>query len=111
VSEELFYDPAVIKVIRRILVSAGIRAEHDLEEVTNEVVLACIKQVRKTGRPPKDVAEAIAIARPIAKRMGASWVRTRIRRGKSNLASQKTPTSTPASRIPQSTRSTSSASS
>jgi DNA-directed RNA polymerase specialized sigma24 family protein len=85
VSEALFYDPAVIKVIRAILVSTGIRAEHDLEEATHEVVLACIQQVRKTGRPPKDVAEAIAIARPIAKRKGAGWARTRIRRGKSNL--------------------------
>jgi hypothetical protein len=31
-SEALFYDPAVLKVIRAILVSKGIRAEQDLEE-------------------------------------------------------------------------------
>jgi hypothetical protein len=83
-SESLFYDPAVLKVIRAILVSAGIRSEPDLEDAIGEVVLACIEHVRKTGRPPKDVAEAIAIARPIARGDGLDAARKRARRSKRN---------------------------
>jgi hypothetical protein len=83
-SDGLFYDPAVLKVIRAILVSGGIRAEQDLEDAIGEVVLACIEHVRGTGRPPEDVAGAIAIARPIARGDGIDAARKRARRGKSN---------------------------
>ena len=72
-SEALFYDPAVLKVIRAILVSKGIRAEQDLEDAIGEVVLACIEYVRQTGRPPKNVDEAKAIARTVANRHGVGY--------------------------------------
>jgi hypothetical protein len=84
-SEALFYDPAVLKVIRAILVSKGIRAEQDLEDAIGEVVLACIEYVRRTGRPPKNADEAIAIARTVANRHGVGEVRKRVRRGKHNV--------------------------
>jgi hypothetical protein len=83
-SDDLFYEPAVLKVIRAILVSGGIRSEPDLEDAIGEVVLACIEHVRETGRPPKDVPEAIAIARPIARGDGLDAARKRARRGKSH---------------------------
>ncbi len=83
-SDRLFYDPAVLKVIRAILVSSGIRSEPDLEDAIGEVVLACIEHVRKTGRPPEDVSAAIAIARPIARAKGIDLARKRGRRGKSD---------------------------
>jgi hypothetical protein len=86
-SDALFYDRAVLKVIRAILVSTGIRGEQDLEDGIGEVVLACIEHVRSTGRPPKDVAEAIAIARPIAGRDAVDAARMRARRRKSNEGS------------------------
>jgi hypothetical protein len=84
-SEALFYDPAVLNVVRAIVVSRGIRAEQDLEDAIGEVVLACIEYVRRTGRPPEDVAQAIAIARLIANRHGVSEARKRVRRGKRNV--------------------------
>jgi hypothetical protein len=83
-SEALFYHPTVRKVIRAVLVSKGIRAEPDLEDAINEVVLACIEYVHRTGRPPKDVAEAAAIARRIASADGIDAARGRRRRSKSN---------------------------
>lgn len=83
-SDGLFYDPAVLKVIRAILVSGGIRAEHDLEDAIGEVVLACLEHVRDRGRPPGNVAAAIAIARPIARADGVDAARKRARRGKRN---------------------------
>jgi DNA-directed RNA polymerase specialized sigma24 family protein len=84
VSEALFYAPAVLKVIRHVLVSTGVRGKQDLEDVTADVVVDCIEHVRKTGRPPENVAVAIAIARPIAERRGIDWVRKRVRHGKSD---------------------------
>jgi hypothetical protein len=83
-SEALFYDPAVLKAIRAILVSKGIRGEQDLEDAIGEVVLACIEHVRQTGRPPRDVAEAIAIARTVARADAVDAARKRARRGKSD---------------------------
>jgi hypothetical protein len=83
-SEALFYDPAVLKVIRAILMSEGIRAEHDLEDGIGEVVLACIEQVRSTGRPPENVAAAIAMVRAVARRDAVDAARKRARRGKSH---------------------------
>jgi hypothetical protein len=83
-SDGLFYDAAVLKVIRAILVSKGIRSEQDLEDAIGEVVLACVEQVRDTGRSPKDVPGAIAVARPIARAEGIDAARKRARRGKSN---------------------------
>jgi DNA-directed RNA polymerase specialized sigma24 family protein len=83
-SDGLFDDPAVLKVIRAILVSSGTRAEQDLEDAIREVVLACIEHVRDTGRPPGDVSAAIAIARPIARGDGIDAARKRGRRGRSN---------------------------
>lgn len=77
-SESLFYDPAVLRVIRAILVSKGIRRTQELEDAIADVVLLCIEYVRKTGRPPRDVPEAIAIARPIAQGYGVDQVRKRI---------------------------------
>jgi DNA-directed RNA polymerase specialized sigma24 family protein len=82
VSEELFYHPAVLKVIRHVLMSAGIRDKQDLDDVTADVVVDCIEYVRKTGRPPENIAVAIAIARPTAERRGVDWVRKRVRHGK-----------------------------
>ncbi|MDP9037241.1 MAG: hypothetical protein M3O50_20780, partial [Myxococcota bacterium] len=84
-SEAFFYDPALLKVVRAILLSKGVRAEQDLEDAIGEVVLACIERVRRSGRPPEHVAEAIAIVRPIARAHGVDEARKRIRRGKSNL--------------------------
>ena len=84
-SDALFYDPAVLKVVRAILVSNGIRAEHDLEDAIGEVVLDCIEYVRRSGRPPGDVAQAIALARPIARARSVDEARKRFRRGASNL--------------------------
>jgi DNA-directed RNA polymerase specialized sigma24 family protein len=83
-SDGLFYDAAVLKVIRVILVSRGIRAEQDLEDAIGEVVLACIEHVRGTGRPPENVPAAIAVARPIAYAQGIDAARKRARRRKSN---------------------------
>ena len=83
-AEDLFYDPAVIKVIRAVLKSTGVRGKQDLEDLTGDVVVDCIEYVRKTGLPPENVAEAIAIARPIAERTGIDWVRKRVRHGKSD---------------------------
>jgi len=84
VAEELFYDRAVIKVIRAVLKATGVRGKQDLEDLTGDVVVDCIEYVRKTGLPPENVAEAIAIARPIAERTGIDWVRKRVRHGKSD---------------------------
>src|SRR5450755_2317217 len=81
-SDHLFSDPPVLKVIRAILVSRGIRAEHELEDAIGEVVLACIELVRSTGRPPEDVAQAIAIARPIARADATDAARKRARPSK-----------------------------
>jgi DNA-directed RNA polymerase specialized sigma24 family protein len=83
-SDGFFYDRAVLKVIRAVLVSKGIRAEPDLEDAIGEVVLACIEHVRSTGRPPEDVAGAIAMARPIARADAIDAARKRARRGKRN---------------------------
>jgi DNA-directed RNA polymerase specialized sigma24 family protein len=83
-SDGLFYEPAVLEVVRAILVSKGIRAEPDLEDAIGDVVLACIEHVRRTGRPPEDVAGALAIARPVASAEGVDAARRRVRRGKSN---------------------------
>lgn len=84
-SDARFYDPAVLKVVRAIVVSRGIRAEQDLEDAIGEVVLACIEYVRRTARPPEDVAQAIAIARRVANRHGVDEARKRVRRGKRNV--------------------------
>jgi DNA-directed RNA polymerase specialized sigma24 family protein len=81
-SEALFYDARVIKVIRAVLRSTGIRQEEDLQDWTQTVLEKCIRQVRASGRPPKDVTEAIKIARRIAKRVGIDELRKRVRRGK-----------------------------
>ena len=83
-SDDLFYDPAVIRAIRAILVSKGIRAEQDLEDAVGEVVLACIEYVRETGRPLSNLAEAIAIARRIAHGDAVDRVRKRAYRGKTD---------------------------
>ncbi len=83
-SEALFYDPAALKVVRAILVSSGIRGTQDLEDAIHAVVLKSIEHVRRTGRPPETVDEAIAIARPIAKTRGLDEARKRVRRGKAN---------------------------
>jgi DNA-directed RNA polymerase specialized sigma24 family protein len=83
-SDGLFYDAAVLKVIRAVLVSKGIRAEQDLEDAIGDVVLACIEHVRDTGRPPQDVPGAIAIARPVARARGIDAARKRARRAKRN---------------------------
>jgi DNA-directed RNA polymerase specialized sigma24 family protein len=80
-SEDLFNDPAVVRVIRAVLVSKGIPAQQ-LDDAIADVRLKCIERVRETGRPPKDVAEASAIARPIAGKHGIDEARTRIRRAK-----------------------------
>ena len=83
-SDGLFYDAAVLKAIRAVLVSKGIRSEPDLEDAIGEVVLGCIEHVRETGRPPEDVPAAIAIARPVAHAEGVDAARKRARRGKRN---------------------------
>jgi hypothetical protein len=83
-SEALFYDPAVLKVVRAILASRGIRGEQDLEDGIGEVVLACIEHVRRTGRPPEGAEEAIVIARSIASAHGVDEARKRLHRSKSN---------------------------
>ena len=77
--------PAVLRAVRAILVSRGIRGEHDLEDAIGEVVLACIEYVRRTGRPPKNEDQAVAIARIVANRHGVGEVRKRVRRGKQNV--------------------------
>jgi hypothetical protein len=84
-SEALFYAPAVLRAVRAILVSRGIRGEHDLEDAIGEVVLACIEYVRRTGRPPENEDQAVAIARIVANRHGVGEVRKRVRRGKQNV--------------------------
>jgi hypothetical protein len=84
-SEALFNSPEVRKVIRAVLVSKGVR--DDLENEIEAVVLKCIEQVRKTGRPPADVKEAIALARAIAETHGDDQVRKRARRAKANTGS------------------------
>ncbi len=84
-SEALFYAPAVLRAVRAILVSRGIRGEHDLEDAIGEVVLACIEYVRRTGRPPENEEQAVAIARVVANRHGVGEVRKRVRRGKHNV--------------------------
>jgi len=83
-SDGLFYDPAVLKVIRAILVSGGIRAEADLEDAIGDVVLACIEHVHARGWPPENVAAAIAIARPIARADSVDAARKRVRRARRN---------------------------
>ena len=84
-SDGLFYDPAVLKVIRAILVSRGIRAEQDLEDAIGDVVLACIEYVRETGRPPEDVAGGDRHRPAHRARDGASTRReSASRRGKTN---------------------------
>ncbi len=84
---ELFYDPDVLKMIRAILVSKGIRDKEDLRDSINDVVLKCIETVDRSGLPPKDVAGAKAIARPIAQAHGADEARKRFRRGSVNVGS------------------------
>ena len=85
-SDARFYDPAVLKVVRAVVVSRGIRAEPDLEDAIGAVVLACIEYVRRTGRPPEDVGQATAIARRIAQRYSVDEVRKRVLRGKRNVS-------------------------
>jgi DNA-directed RNA polymerase specialized sigma24 family protein len=83
--EELFYDAAVLRVTRAILRSKGIRDPHDVEDGMHDVVEECIQHVRGTGRPPENVKQAIALARPIATHSGIEKLRKRTRRGKSNM--------------------------
>ena len=85
--ESLFYDAAVLRVIRAICLKKGIRNENDLEDAIHGVVLACIEHVRKTGKTPEDVRAAIAIARPIAERRGSNEIRDRGRQGRTNVGS------------------------
>jgi DNA-directed RNA polymerase specialized sigma24 family protein len=80
--EALFDHPEVRATIRAVLRSKGVRNEEDLDDGTQEVIRRCIEQVRETGRPPKDVPEAKAIARPIAQNLGVDELRKRLRRGK-----------------------------
>ncbi len=60
-SDDLFRDPFVLKVIRATLVSQGMRDER-LEEAVDKVVRACAERVRRSGRPPADVGQATALA-------------------------------------------------
>jgi DNA-directed RNA polymerase specialized sigma24 family protein len=83
-SDDLFSHPAVLKAIRAILVSGGIRAEPDLEDAIGDVVLACLEHVRDRGRPPEDVKAAIAIARSIARADSIDAARKRARRARRN---------------------------
>ena len=83
--ETIFYDPAVILVIRAVLMSKGIRYEEDLKEATNDVVADCIEHCRETGLVPETVEQATPIARTIADRHGSDLVRKRINRGKTNV--------------------------
>ncbi|HLK37522.1 MAG TPA: hypothetical protein VKU41_12270 [Polyangiaceae bacterium] len=84
-SDTIFFDPAVLKVVRAILAARGVRTEQDLEDGIGDVVLAAIEHVLRTGRPAGDVAQAIAIVRPIANARGAYDARTRARRAATNL--------------------------
>jgi hypothetical protein len=68
-SDDLFRDPFVLKVIRATLVSKGIPDER-LDEAVDKVVRACVERVRRTGRPPADVGQATAIALTIANAAG-----------------------------------------
>lgn len=86
-SDALFYDRSVLRVIRAVLVTTGIRAEQDLEDGIADVVLACIEYVRKTGRPPENAGEASTIARLVANTHGVDEARRRARRGKTNVDS------------------------
>jgi DNA-directed RNA polymerase specialized sigma24 family protein len=81
-SEALFYDARVLRVIRAVLRSKGTRHEEDLQDATQTVLEKCIRQVRASGRPPKDVKEAIKIARRVAERVGIDELRKRLRRAK-----------------------------
>ncbi len=89
--EDLFCHREVLQIIRAILFSKGIRAREDLEDHMNNVVERCIRYVRKTGEPPRDVPEAIAIARRIARDYSVDQVRKRVRRGKTNVPLEKDP--------------------
>jgi hypothetical protein len=60
-SDDLFRDPFVLKVIRATLVSQGMRDER-LEEAVEKVVRACVERTRRSGRPPTDVGQATALA-------------------------------------------------
>jgi hypothetical protein len=80
--EELFYHRDVLRVIRAVLVSKGVRDE--LEDHIHDVVVKGITRVRGTGRPPANVAEAIAIARPIAGDYAIDVVRKRAGRSKTD---------------------------
>jgi DNA-directed RNA polymerase specialized sigma24 family protein len=68
-----------------VLRSTGMRQEEDLQDGTQTVLEKCIRQVRASGRPPKDVKEATKIARRVAERVGIDELRKRLRRGKSDV--------------------------
>jgi DNA-directed RNA polymerase specialized sigma24 family protein len=80
--ELLFFRWGVLRVIRAVLRSKGIRGKEDLQDAEQEVLIRCIKQVRATGRPPKDVPEAKAIARRVAERYGIDELKKRVRQAK-----------------------------
>jgi DNA-directed RNA polymerase specialized sigma24 family protein len=86
-ADDLFYEPEVLKVIRAILRSRGFRGEENLWDGTQEVTRRCLEQTQKTGKPPNEVPEAIAIARPIANNLGVDGIRTRARHGRMDQGS------------------------
>ena len=82
--DELFYDPATLRVIRAALASKGVRRQ-ELPDLMHDVVEACFLRVRETGQPAKDVADAIRIARPIANGDGIDEARKQGRQAKTNV--------------------------
>ncbi|MGH7294273.1 MAG: hypothetical protein ACRELB_05045 [Polyangiaceae bacterium] len=84
-SEELFFHPDVVRVVRAVLVERGVRHEQDLEDGIGNVVQTCIEYVRETKRPPADVKEACTISRGVANLSGKSAVRKTTTRGKTNV--------------------------
>jgi hypothetical protein len=84
-SEELFFHPDVVRVVRAVLVERGVRHEQDLEDGIGNVVKTCIEYVRETRRPPADVKEACTISRGVANLSGKSAVRKTTTRGKTNV--------------------------
>jgi DNA-directed RNA polymerase specialized sigma24 family protein len=87
-SDELFYQRPVLRAIRGVLVSRGIRGEQDLLDGIHDVVLECLEQYgEKTGRSPETLADAIAIARRLAHSYAVDKLRARSTHGKVTVGS------------------------
>jgi DNA-directed RNA polymerase specialized sigma24 family protein len=91
-SDELFYQRPVLRAIRGVLASKGILGEQDLLDGIHDVVLECLEQYgEKTGRSPRTLADAVAIARRLAQSYAVDKLRERSTRGKVTVESTDRP--------------------